>query len=82
MQLQTGKTQASKITGDIREYVIFRSDLEHIVDTQYTKREAITLQSLQGTSLYFRLGSQVLREGNRNRQHQRRCHTRADKADG
>lgn len=29
-------------SGDVREYVIFKSDFEHIIGSKYSKRDAIT----------------------------------------
>lgn len=43
----------SKFCGDIRDYVIFKSDFKHLVETRYSKRDAIILlrASLQGKPL-------------------------------
>ena len=32
-----------KFSGDIRDYVIFKADLKHLVEKRYSKRDAITL---------------------------------------
>ena len=42
-----------KFCGDVRDYVIFKADFKHLVETRYSKRDAITLlrASLQGKPL-------------------------------
>lgn len=47
------KPKMSKFCSDIRDYVIFKSDFKHLVETRYSKRDAIILlrASLQGKPL-------------------------------
>ena len=47
------KPKMPKFSGDLRDYVIFKSDFKHLVETRYSKRDAITLlrASLQGKPL-------------------------------
>ena len=36
-------TKLPKFSGDVREYVIFRADFKHAIESRYAKRDAITL---------------------------------------
>ena len=47
------KPKMPKFLGDSREYMIFKSDFKHLVETRYSKRDAITLlrESPQGKPL-------------------------------
>ena len=47
------KPKFPKFSGDVRDYVIFRSDFKHVVESQYSDRDAITIlrASLQGKPL-------------------------------
>ena len=47
------KPKMPRFSGDVREYITFRSDFKHLVDSRYDKRDAITLlrASLQGKPL-------------------------------
>ena len=48
-----GKPEVPKFSGDVIDYVIFKSDFKHLVETRYSKRDTITLlrASLQGKPL-------------------------------
>eukprot|EP00112_Aurelia_sp_Birch-Aquarium-sp1_P004897 Seg1553.7 transcript_id=Seg1553.7/GoldUCD/mRNA.D3Y31 product="hypothetical protein" protein_id=Seg1553.7/GoldUCD/D3Y31 len=37
------KPKMPSVSGDVREYAIFRSDFKHAIEARYTKRDAITL---------------------------------------
>ena len=37
------KPKLPKFSGDVREYVIFRADFKHTIESRYSKRDAITL---------------------------------------
>ena len=37
------KPKLPSFSGDVREYVIFRSDFKHAIEARYTKRDAITM---------------------------------------
>ena len=37
------KPKMSRFSGDVRDYVIFRADFKHAVDSRYSKRDAISL---------------------------------------
>ncbi|CAB3983387.1 Hypothetical predicted protein [Paramuricea clavata] len=47
------KPKLPKFSGDVRDYVIFRGDFKHVVESQYSDRDAITIlrASLQGKPL-------------------------------
>ena len=47
------KPKMPKFAGDINDYSIFKADFKHLVETRYSKRDAITLlrSSLQGKPL-------------------------------
>jgi hypothetical protein len=47
------KPKLPKFSGDLRGYVIFRADFKHVVESQYSDRDAITIlrSSLQGKPL-------------------------------
>ena len=47
------KPKMPKFSGDVRDYTIFKADFKHLVETRYSKRDAITLlrASLQGKPL-------------------------------
>ena len=47
------KPKMPKFSGDLRDYVIFKADFKHLIETRYSKRDAITLlrASLQGKLL-------------------------------
>ena len=47
------KPKIPKFSGDVRDYVIFKADFKHLVETRHSKRDAITLlrASLQGKPL-------------------------------
>ena len=47
------KPKLPKFSGDVRDYVIFRADFKHAVESQYSDRDAITIlrASLQGKPL-------------------------------
>lgn len=40
---QMEKPKLPKFSGDVREYVIFRADFKHAIESRYAKRDAITL---------------------------------------
>jgi hypothetical protein len=40
---QLEKPKLPKFSGDVREYVIFRADFKHTIESRYSKRDAITL---------------------------------------
>ena len=40
---QIEKPKLPKFSGDVREYVIFRADFKHTIESRYSKRDAITL---------------------------------------
>ena len=40
---QMEKPKLPKFSGDVREYVIFRADFKHTIESRYSKRDAITL---------------------------------------
>ena len=40
---QMEKPKLPKFTGDVRDYGVFKSDFMHLVDTRYTKRDALTI---------------------------------------
>ena len=40
---QMEKPKLPKFSGDVREYVIFRADFKHAIESRYVKRDAITL---------------------------------------
>lgn len=52
------KPKIPRFSGDVRDYAIFRADFKHAIDTQYSKRDAISLlhTSLQGRPLEFTKG--------------------------
>ena len=39
---QMEKPKLPKFSGDVREYVIFRADFKHTIESRYSKRDAIT----------------------------------------
>ena len=43
----------SKFKGDVRNYVVFRADFKHVVESRYSERDAITIlrASLEGRLL-------------------------------
>jgi hypothetical protein len=47
------KPKLPKFSGDVRDYVIFRADFKHAVESEYSDRDAITIlrASLQGKPL-------------------------------
>ena len=47
------KPKLPKFKGDARDYVVFRSDFKHVVESRYTERDAITIlrASLEGKPL-------------------------------
>ena len=47
------KPKMPKFSGDVREYITFRSDFKHVVESRYNKRDSIMLlrTSLQGKPL-------------------------------
>ena len=47
------KPKMSRFSGDVRDYVIFRADFRHAVDSRFSKRDAISLlrTSLSGRPL-------------------------------
>ena len=47
------KPKMPRFSGNVRDYITFRSDFKHVVDSRYDKRDAITLlrTSLQGKPL-------------------------------
>ncbi|CAB4024776.1 PREDICTED: uncharacterized protein LOC107337338 [Paramuricea clavata] len=47
------KPKLPKFSGDVRDYVMFRADYKHVVESQYSERDAITIlrASLQGKLL-------------------------------
>ncbi|XP_014673727.1 PREDICTED: uncharacterized protein LOC106813986 [Priapulus caudatus] len=50
-KVQMERPRLPRFSGDVREYAIFRSDFHHLIDSRYSKRDAITLlrTCLQGT---------------------------------
>ena len=40
---QMEKPKLPKFSGDVREYMIFRADFKHAIESRYTKRDSITL---------------------------------------
>jgi hypothetical protein len=52
------KPKLPKFSGDVRDYVIFRADFKHVVESQYSDRDAITIlrASLQGKPLELTKG--------------------------
>ena len=40
---QMEKPKFPKFSGDVRDYVIFRADFKHTIESRYIKRDAITL---------------------------------------
>ncbi|XP_063959833.1 uncharacterized protein LOC129259266 [Lytechinus pictus] len=52
-KVQVERPKLPRFTGDVRDYMTFKSDFKHLVDSRYSKRDAITIlrSSLLGKPL-------------------------------